>query len=241
MSLEIKNLHVSADGKEILKGVNFDIEKGKVIVIMGPNGSGKSTLANALAGHPKYLITKGNILLDNKDITYETANKRALSGLFLSMQYTPEIEGVTIANFFRLVINARQKKKMNPLIIHSLLLKKMKELDIDESFLKRYLYVGLSGGEKKKLEILQLSVLDPTYAILDETDSGLDIDALKIVSKGINNFRNDDRGILLITHYNRILNHVQPNVVHVMIEGKIVKSGNAELAKKIEKNGYVNL
>ena len=241
MSLKIKNLHVSADNKEILKGVDLEVSKGKVVVIMGPNGSGKSTLANTLAGHPKYEITKGSIELDGADITEDPANERAKKGMFLSMQYPPEIEGVTIANFLRLAVNAQREVKLNPLKIHAMLLEKMKELDVDESFLKRYLNVGLSGGEKKRLEILQLAVLSPTYAILDETDSGLDVDALKIVSEGINKFKSDDTGVLLITHYNRILEYITPDVVHIMLDGKIVKSGGAELALEIEKNGYANL
>ncbi len=238
MSLNIQNLHVSADDKEILKGVNLEVPKGKVVVIMGPNGSGKSTLANTLAGHPKYEITKGNIELDGDNVTEDAANDRAKKGLFLSMQYPPEIEGVTIANFLRLAVNAQREEKMNPLKIHAMLLEKMKELGVDESFLKRYLNVGLSGGEKKRLEILQLAVLDPTYAILDETDSGLDVDALKIVSEGINTFRGEEKGILLITHYNRILEYVTPDEIHIMMDGKIVKSGGAELALEIEKDGY---
>jgi Fe-S cluster assembly ATP-binding protein len=241
MSLHIKNLHVRADEKDILKGVNLDVQRGKVIVIMGPNGSGKSTLANTLAGHPTYTVTSGQILLDTQDITEEPANIRAKKGLFLSMQYAPEIEGVTIANFLRLAINAQREEPMNPLKIHAMLLEKMKELNIDESFLKRYLNVGLSGGEKKRLEILQLAVLNPTYAILDETDSGLDVDALRIVSEGINAFRGPDKGILLITHYNRILEYVQPDEVHIMIDGKIVKSGGAKLAKEIETTGYTQM
>ncbi len=241
MSLNIKNLHVSADDKEILKGVDLEIPKGKVVVIMGPNGSGKSTLANTLAGHPKYEITEGSIQLDGGDITEDAANERAKKGMFLSMQYPPEIEGVTIANFLRLAVNAQREEKMNPLRIHAMLLEKMKELGVDESFLKRYLNVGLSGGEKKRLEILQLAVLDPAYAILDETDSGLDVDALKIVSEGINTFRSEEKGILLITHYNRILEYVTPDAIHIMLDGKIVKSGGAELAVEIEKDGYANL
>lgn len=238
MSLKIKNLHVSADNKEILKGVDLEVPKGKVVVIMGPNGSGKSTLANTLAGHPKYEITSGSIELDDEDITEDPANERAKKGLFLSMQYPPEIEGVTIANFLRLAVNAQREEKMNPLKIHAMLIEKMKELGVDESFLKRYLNVGLSGGEKKRLEILQLAVLNPTYAILDETDSGLDVDALKIVSEGINRFKSDDTGVLLITHYNRILEYITPDEVHIMLDGKIVKSGGAELALEIEKEGY---
>lgn len=240
MSLLIQNLHVSAEDTQILKGVTLEIPKGKVVVIMGPNGSGKSTLANTLGAHPKYEVTDGSITLDGADITELAADERAKKGLFLSMQYPPEIEGVTIANFLRLALNAQREKPLNPLTAHAYLLEKMKELDIDESFLKRYLNVGLSGGEKKRLEILQLSVLDPTYAILDETDSGLDVDALKIVAEGINKFTSEEKGILLITHYNRILEYIQPDEVHIMQDGMIVRSGGAELAIEIEKTGYAS-
>ncbi len=238
MSLHIQHLHAKADDTEILKGVNLDVQKGKVVVIMGPNGSGKSTLANTLAGHPKYSVTKGNIVLDEQDITEAPPNERAKKGMFLSMQYPPGIDGVTVANFLRLAVNAQRGETQNPLDIHALLLKKMKELSIDESFLTRYVNVGLSGGEKKRLEILQMSVLAPTYAILDETDSGLDVDALRIVSDGINRFRSPETGVLLITHYNRILEYVIPDDVHIMMDGKIVKSGGPELALEIEKVGY---
>ena len=238
MSVSIKNLHVSADDKAILNGVNLEVPKGKVVVIMGPNGSGKSTLANTLAGHPKYEVTDGSIELDGQEITEDAADERAQKGLFLSMQYPPEIEGVTIANFLRLAVNAGREEKLNPLKIHAMLVEKMKDLSINESFLTRYLNVGLSGGEKKKLEVLQLAALDPTYAILDETDSGLDVDALKIVADGINRFRSEEKGVLLITHYNRILQYVKPDEVHIMQDGKIVRSGGADLAVEIEQQGY---
>ncbi|OIO20259.1 MAG: Fe-S cluster assembly ATPase SufC [Candidatus Magasanikbacteria bacterium CG_4_9_14_0_2_um_filter_41_10] len=238
MSLSIQNLHVTADDKDILKGVNLEVSKGKVVVIMGPNGSGKSTLANTLAGHPTYHVTQGTILLDNEDITSAKPDLRAKKGMFLSMQYPPGIDGVTVANFLRLAVNAQRGETQNPLHVHALLVEKMKELNIDESFLTRYVNVGMSGGEKKRLEILQMSVLEPTYAILDETDSGLDVDALRIVSEGINRFRSDKTGVLLITHYNRILEYVTPDEIHIMVDGKIVKSGGAELAIEIEKVGY---
>jgi len=241
MSLSIQNLHAKADDKDILKGVNLSVEKGSVVVIMGPNGSGKSTLANTLAGHPTYEVTEGEIFLDEENITEATPDERAKKGMFLSMQYPPGIDGVTVANFLRLAINAQRGKTQNPLEVHAMLLEKMKDLNIDESFLTRYVNVGMSGGEKKRLEILQISVLEPTYAILDETDSGLDVDALRIVSDGINRFRSENTGVLLITHYNRILEYVTPDEIHIMIDGKIVKSEGAELALEIEKIGYDTL
>lgn len=236
--LEIKNLHVSVDTKEILYGVDLTLEKGSVVAIMGPNGSGKSTLANVIMGHPKYAITKGRILIDGEDITNAKPDLRAKKGLFLSMQYSPEIAGVSITNFLRLAVEAKTGEKQHPVEFYRILTEKMKELHIDPSFATRSLNVGFSGGEKKKMEILQLAMLNPTYAILDETDSGLDVDALRIVGEGIMSFKSPDKGILLITHYNRILEYVSPDVVHVMANGKIVRSGGRELAKEIEVKGY---
>ncbi|MEK7083961.1 MAG: Fe-S cluster assembly ATPase SufC [Patescibacteria group bacterium] len=236
--LKINNLHVSVSDKEILHGVNLVIPKGKLVAIMGPNGSGKSTLANTIAGHPKYKITEGSILLDDDDITTISADKRARKGLFLSMQYTPEIPGVSIANFLRLAKNAMTGKTIHPMAFHAELTEKMKKLHIDPSFMSRHLNVGFSGGEKKRFEILQMAVLNPAYAILDETDSGLDVDALRIVAEGIASFRSSEKGVLLITHYNRILEYVVPDEVHVMMGGKIVKSGGKELAREIEEKGY---
>ncbi len=246
MSLVIHNLHVSVLDKEIVKDLSLEIPKGKVVAIMGPNGSGKSTLANTLAGHPKYSVMGGTIELDGKDITNLSPDKRAKLGLFLSMQYAPEIAGVTLANFLRIATGARlpsplrrgTQGEVSPLEFHKLLMAKMAELKIDPAFAKRYINTGFSGGEKKRAEILQLLLLNPTYAILDETDSGLDVDALKIVAEGINTFKNPEHGILLITHYNRILEYVVPDVVHIMKNGQIVKTGDAELAKEIEQDGY---
>ena len=238
MALEIKNLHVEIDGTDILNGVDLTLQKGQVHVIMGPNGSGKSTLANSLMGHPKYEITKGSVILDDEDITDVDVHKKAKAGLFLSMQYPPEVTGVTISRFLREVVEAQKEEKQHPIKFYKWLQEKMKALHIDPEFAKRYVNAGFSGGEKKKAEILQLSVIDPTYAILDETDSGLDVDALKIVSDGINAFRNEEKGVLLITHYNRILEYVKPDVVDIMVNGKIVKSGGAELAKEVEEKGY---
>lgn len=246
MSLKIENLHISVDTKAIVKGLNLEIPKGKVTAIMGPNGSGKSTLANTLAGHPKYAMTDGTIELDGENITHLSPDKRAKAGLFLSMQYAPEIPGVTLANFLRIAsgvhlpspIRGGTKGGVSPLEFHKLLMAKMAELKIDPEFARRYVNTGFSGGEKKRAEILQLLLLNPTYAVLDETDSGLDVDALKIVAEGINKFKSPEHGILLITHYNRILEYVVPDMVHIMMDGKIVKSGGKELAKEIETSGY---
>jgi len=240
MSLHIQNIHVSVENKEIIKGLTLEIPKGQVHVIMGPNGSGKSTLANTLLGHPKYEITKGNIVVDGVDVTACETDERARHGLFLSMQYPPEIEGVTISNFLRLAHNALNNTTVNPLEFHRILVEKMEAFGMDASFARRYINTGFSGGEKKRAEILQLLVLEPTYAILDETDSGLDVDALRVVSQGINTFVNDTRGVLLITHYNRILEYITPDVVHIMIDGQITQSGGRELAHAVEKGGYNN-
>ncbi len=240
MSLQIQNLHVSVEDKSIVKGLNLQIKPGEVHAIMGPNGSGKSTLANTLLGHPKYTITHGKILVDATDVTEMSTDEKAKHGLFLSMQYPPEIEGVTITNFLRLAYNALKGTAVNPLEFHRKLVEKMKTFGVDPSFATRYVNTGFSGGEKKRAEILQLAVLEPTYAVLDETDSGLDVDALKIVSEGINAFKNDKTGVLLITHYNRILDYVVPDFVHIMIDGKIVASGGKELAHEVEKSGYSN-
>lgn len=238
MSLEIHNLHIAVDADKIVNGVSLEIKHGEVHAIMGPNGSGKSTFANTLMGHPKYQVTQGSVVVDGTDITELAPDERAKLGLFLSMQYAPEIPGVTVTNFLRLAVEAKTGKKQNPLTFFGELKEKMNELKIDTEFAKRYLNVGFSGGEKKRLEVLQLSMLNPTYAILDETDSGLDVDALKIVSEGITNFASDKKGILLITHYNRILEYVKPDYVHIMHDGRIIKSGGAELAHVVEEKGY---
>lgn len=238
--LEIRDLHISAGDKEIVHGVSLEIKKGEAHVIMGPNGSGKSTLANAMMGHPKYRITDGEIFLDGENITQTKVWEKAKKGLFLSMQYPPEIHGVSVTNFLRTATNAKTGVTQNPIQFHKTLLEKMQTLGIDSAFAGRAINVGFSGGEKKRLEILQLLVLNPIYAILDETDSGLDVDALKIVAEGINRFRSPEHGILLITHYNRILQYVQPDYVHIMKEGRIIESGGKELAQKIERDGYGN-
>ena len=237
MELIIEDLHVNIGEKQILKGINLTIKQGEVHALMGPNGSGKSTLANVLMGNPKYEITKGKIILNGKDITNLPANERANLGLFLSFQYPQEITGVTLSNFLRTAYNSINKEKLDVVNFHNLLKEKMGELKIDPTFARRYINEGFSGGEKKRSEILQLSILNPKYAILDETDSGLDISALKIVGEGIEKLK-DNKGILLITHYNRILKYLNPDKVTIMVNGEIVESGNKELAEKIEKEGF---
>ena len=239
MTLKINNLHISVENKKIVQGVTLEIKPSEVHVIMGPNGSGKSTLANTLMGHPRYEITAGTIKLDNEDLSALPPDKRAKLGLFLSPQYPPEVAGVTVANFLRAAAGSLRSKNLKPLEFHRELLQTITELGLDPEFAKRHLHVGFSGGEKKKLEILQLIVLTPRYAILDETDSGLDVDALKIVAKGINQFRSPEHAVLLITHYNRILEYVRPDFVHIMSNGKIVQSGGAGLAREIDKKGYL--
>ena len=238
MSLEIKNLHVEHEGKEILKDLNLTLEAGKVHALMGPNGSGKSTLAYALMGHPKYRITDGEILLDGKDISELSADERAKLGLFLSFQNPVSVSGVTLSNFLRQAYNSIHSDKLSLLEFRRILGKKAKELNLDESFLSRYLNEGFSGGEKKKAEILQLLVLNPRVTVLDETDSGLDIDSLKLVSEGINKFMNKDKIVLVITHYKRILELVKPDKISVIAEGKIVREGSSDLVDELEREGY---
>ncbi len=237
-SLKIENLHVRREGKEIVKGVSFEVRRGEVHALMGPNGSGKSTLANALMGHPRYQVTGGRIQIDGNDVTDAPPHERAKAGLFLSMQTTPEVPGVSLSNFLRLAYNAIAPAPMSVLDFRALLKEKMEELRIDPSFSRRTLNEGFSGGEKKRAEILQMTVLKPKYAVLDETDSGLDVDALKIVTDGINRLKGPDLGILLITHYVRMLEYVAPDRVHVMSGGRIVAEGGRELAEKIEKEGF---
>lgn len=238
MPLNIQNLHIAVDKKEIIRGLTLEIKPGEIHALMGPNGSGKSTLANALMGHPKYTVTQGQILLDGEDIVHTKVSDKAKKGLFLSMQSPPDIAGVTIANFLRTAAAALTGNKQNPLKFYQWLSEQMKALGIDESFASRYLNVGFSGGEKKRLEILQLLILKPKYAILDETDSGLDVDALKIVAAGVNRFASKTTGLLLITHYQRILEYVCPTDVHIMRDGRLVESGGPELARDIERHGY---
>jgi Fe-S cluster assembly ATP-binding protein len=242
-TLEIQNLHVSVEGKSILKGLNLKVGKGEVHALMGPNGSGKSTLANSLMGNPKYEITEGKIFLNGEDILELSADERGRKGLFLAFQYPTAIPGVSLANFLRMALNARRKemgeeKPLPPKEFRSLVKEKMALLKMDESFAGRYINDGFSGGEKKRAEILQMAVLRPEIAVLDETDSGLDIDALRIVSDGVNALAGPDLGVLLITHYQRILNYIKPQFVHVLVDGRIVKSGGPELAHELEAQGY---
>ncbi|MES3705594.1 Fe-S cluster assembly ATPase SufC [Staphylococcus ureilyticus] len=239
-TLEIKDLHVSIEDKEILKGVNLTINTGEVHAVMGPNGTGKSTLSSAIMGHPSYEVTQGEVLLDGVNILELDVDDRAKAGLFLAMQYPSEITGVTNANFMRSAINAKREEgeEINLMQFIKKLDKEMDFLDIDQDMAQRYLNEGFSGGEKKRNEILQLMMLEPKFAILDEIDSGLDIDALKVVSKGINQMRGETFGSLIITHYQRLLNYITPDHVHVMYGGKIVTSGGPELAKRLEEEGY---
>ncbi|HDJ6476407.1 TPA: Fe-S cluster assembly ATPase SufC, partial [Staphylococcus aureus] len=237
---EIKDLHVSIEDKEILKGVNLTINTDEIHAIMGPNGTGKSTLSSAIMGHPSYEVTKGEVLLDGVNILELEVDERAKAGLFLAMQYPSEITGVTNADFMRSAINAKREEgqEINLMQFIKKLDKNMDFLDIDKDMAQRYLNEGFSGGEKKRNEILQLMMLEPKFAILDEIDSGLDIDALKVVSKGINQMRGENFGALMITHYQRLLNYITPDKVHVMYAGKVVKSGGPELAKRLEEEGY---
>lgn len=239
-TLEIKDLHVSIEDKEILKGVNLTINTGEVHAVMGPNGTGKSTLSSAIMGHPSYEVTQGEVLLDGVNVLELEVDERAKAGLFLAMQYPSEITGVTNADFMRSAINAKREEgqEINLMQFIKKLDKQMDFLDIDKDMAQRYLNEGFSGGEKKRNEILQLMMLEPKFAILDEIDSGLDIDALKVVSKGINEMRGEDFGALMITHYQRLLNYITPDKVHVMYGGKVVKSGGPELAKRLEEEGY---
>lgn len=239
-TLTIKNLHVSIEEKEILKGLDLTVNTGEVHAIMGPNGAGKSTLAAAIMGHPSYEVTDGEIWLDDINILELDVNERAVAGLFIAVQYPSEVPGVTNASFLRAAMNARRSEedKISILDFIKKLDENMDVLDMPEEMAERYLNEGFSGGEKKRNEILQLMMLEPEIAILDEIDSGLDIDALRVVSKGINSMRGDGFGAIIITHYQRLLNYITPDYVHIVIDGKVVKSGDAELAKRLEKEGY---
>lgn len=240
--LVLENIHIGVGEKEVIKGISLEIGPGKVHALMGPNGSGKSTLANTLMGHPKYALLKGKILLNGKNITKSEPHEKARAGLFLSLQYPPEIGGVTVHNFLRTAWQAIHKKKISAMDFYHLVQKKLQMLHLDENFLQRELHLGFSGGEKKKLEILQMLVLEPKSAILDETDSGLDVDALKTIGKALKYLSKTKKvGILIITHYNRFLHHITPDKVHVLARGIIVKSGNKSLAKEIEKKGFGHL
>jgi Fe-S cluster assembly ATP-binding protein len=241
--LEIKDLHVAIDDKEILKGVNLEMKTGEIHAIMGPNGTGKSTLSAAIMGNPNYEVTKGEILFDGKNILDLEVDERARLGLFLAMQYPSEIPGISNAEFMRAAINARrgEDEKISVMQFLKKLDKKMELLNLPEEMAERYLNEGFSGGEKKRNEILQLLMIEPTFAILDEIDSGLDIDALKVVAKGINEMRGEEFGALIITHYQRLLNYIVPDVVHIMMDGRVVLTGDAELAKRLEAEGYAGI
>ncbi len=245
--LEIKDLHATIEGKEILKGVDFQVKQGEIHAVMGPNGSGKSTLASAIMGHPKYKVVKGDILFDTESILKLAPDARARKGLFLAFQYPFEVPGVSLATFLRTAYNAvRQGGKrgdlgqemMSVIEFRKLLKEKLKLLDMDDSFATRYLNEGFSGGEKKRCEILQLAVLQPKIAVLDETDSGLDIDSVKIVAEGVNRLVGPEMGVMIITHYQRILRYIRPDHVHILLDGRMVKSGGAELAEVLEEKGY---
>jgi Fe-S cluster assembly ATP-binding protein len=237
-TLQIEDLRVAVEGREILHGVNLAVNKGEVHALMGPNGSGKSTLAQALMGHPRYEITGGRVLLNGEDILELEPDERAKRGLFLAFQYPTAIPGVTVVNFLRMAVNAVRGQDVPVAQFRKQLLEAMKLLEMDESFARRYVNEGFSGGEKKRHEILQLALLRPQIAVLDETDSGLDIDALKIVANGVNRLLGPDMGVLIITHYQRLLNYITPHYVHVMVGGRIVKSGGPELAHELEAKGY---
>ncbi|WP_438312365.1 Fe-S cluster assembly ATPase SufC [Sporosarcina sp. FA9] len=239
-TLEIKDLHVEIEGKEILKGVDLTINTNEIHAIMGPNGTGKSTLAQAIMGHPRYKVTAGTITLDGEDVLEMEVDERAKAGIFLAMQYPSEVTGVTNADFLRSAINAKRGEGDEIPLMKFIreLDTKMETLEMHEDMATRYLNEGFSGGEKKRNEILQLMMLQPKIAVLDEIDSGLDIDALKVVAKGINEMRGEGFGCLIITHYQRLLDYITPDHVHVMIQGKIVQSGSAELAHKLEAQGY---
>lgn len=235
---EFKDIHVEVEGKEVVSGVSLTIMPGEIHAIMGPNGSGKSSLSNALMGHPDYAITKGEAWLDGVNILNMSADERSRAGIFLAFQYPLAIPGVTVANFMRAALRSHRGKDADMTDFRKLFKKEMTDLGIDHSFATRYLNDGFSGGEKKRVEILQMSMLRPKIALLDETDSGLDIDALKTVSEGINRYHDDKNSVLLVTHYQRLLNYVKPDQVHVLMRGKFVKSGGPELALKLEENGY---
>jgi Fe-S cluster assembly ATP-binding protein len=240
-NLVIEDLHVKVGDKEILHGVDLVVEQGKVHALMGPNGSGKSTLAYALAGHPRYQVTAGSVTFKGSDVLALTPDERAHQGIFLAMQYPVEVPGVSVTNFLRTALNAVRDEEVPVREFARELREQMKLLDMDPKFAERSLNEGFSGGEKKRHEILHMALLRPILAVLDETDSGLDIDALKVVSEGVNRMRGADLGILLITHYTRILRYITPDVVHVMLDGRVAKTGGRELADELEEHGYERL
>jgi Fe-S cluster assembly ATP-binding protein len=241
--LEVKNLHVEVDGQKILNGLDLSVGNGSVHAIMGPNGSGKSTLAHVLAGKPDYVVTQGEVLLDGEDILALAPDERAAKGLFLAFQYPLEIPGVATMTFLRAAMNAQRKKRGEPEVSTPDFLRRVRDvagkLGIEPDMMRRAVNVGFSGGEKKRNEILQMAILEPRLCVLDETDSGLDIDALKIVADGVNRLRAPERAFVVITHYQRLLNYIVPDVVHVLSKGRIVKTGGKELALELEATGYV--
>ncbi|MDA2970302.1 MAG: Fe-S cluster assembly ATPase SufC [Actinomycetota bacterium] len=236
--LEIKNLHVSVDNIEILKGVSLKINAGEVHAIMGPNGSGKSTLANVIMGNPVYEVTKGSILFEGEDITEEPVDNRAKKGLFLAFQYPESIPGVTIVNMLKTALTNIENTEFTTLELRLKVADAMGQLGLSPDFADRYLNEGFSGGERKRNEILQLAVLNPKLAVLDETDSGLDVDGLRVVGEGVSKLKSEDKGYLVVTHYQRLLDYITPDYVHVFVDGKIVDSGGLELSKKLEEQGY---
>ncbi len=238
--LEIRNLHATINGDPILRGVNLVVPKGEVHALMGPNGSGKSTLSKVIAGDPVYEVTEGEVLVDGENVLEMEPDERARAGIYLAFQYPVEVPGVSMANFLRLALNARRDEddEIGVMDFYNKVQGAVKELNWDENILERYLNEGFSGGEKKRSEVLQLLVLEPKYALLDETDSGLDVDALKVVSKGVNAARGPEFGALVITHYQRLLNYIVPDKVHVMYKGQIIKEGPKELAMELDQRGY---
>ncbi len=236
--LKIENLRVEIDGQEIVKGLDLEVGEGEIHAIMGPNGSGKSTLANVLMGHPRYEVTGGSITFRGEDVFELEPDERAKLGMFLAFQYPSEVPGVSVANFLRTAVNSVREEELSPMDMYRLIQDKMKIMQMDPKFAERYLNEGFSGGEKKRNEILQMLMLEPKLAIMDETDSGLDIDALQVVAKGVNELRGPEFSAIIITHYQRILRYIEPDHVHVMLDGRIVTSGTKELADELEDKGY---
>jgi Fe-S cluster assembly ATP-binding protein len=236
--LKIENLHVEIDGNEIVKGLDLEVSTGEIHAIMGPNGSGKSTLANVLMGHPRYEVTDGSVTFEGEDVLELEPDERARMGMFLAFQYPSEVPGVSVANFLRTAVNAVREEELSPMEMYKLLQEKMAVMQMDPKFAERYLNEGFSGGEKKRNEILQMLMLEPRLAIMDETDSGLDIDALQVVARGVNELRGPEFSAVIITHYQRILRYIQPDRVHVMLDGRLVTSGGRELAHELEDKGY---
>ena len=236
--LKIENLHAEIGGNEIIKGLSLEVGRGEIHAIMGPNGSGKSTLSNVLMGHPRYEVTEGSVTFEGQDVLELEPDERAKLGMFLAFQYPSEVPGVSVANFLRTAVNSVREEELLPMEMYKLLQEKMRVMQVDPKFAERYLNEGFSGGEKKRNEILQMLMLEPKLAIMDETDSGLDIDALQVVARGVNEMRGPEFSAVLITHYQRILRYIEPDRVHVMLDGRLVTSGGKELAEELEDKGY---